>query len=151
MSLKHLYDLILHVLKVLNSLYWRKGMWVVFDGLFSHFDGCQYVKHANFRWAYIGTAAAALYTWQWLIWWLFIWSIVVLVLCSFLKAKVHRQIACYGKENFGPFLPHLIMIINFQIIFYEPKTGQMSQKLFPGTMIKTAIHGTKSAELDSEN
>ena len=144
----------------LYCMYWK--LWTVSIGgrvcelcltaLFSLFDGRQYVKHANFRWADIGTAAAALYTWQWLIWWLFIWSIVVLVLCSFLKAKVHRQIACYGKENFGPFLlPHLIMIINFQIIFYEPKTGQMSQKLFPGTMIKTAIHGTKSAELDSEN
>lgn len=35
--------------------------------------------------------------------------------------------------------------------FYEPKTGQMSQKLCPGTMIKTAICGTKSAELESEN
>ena len=99
-SLKHLYDLILHYGKYWTaSIGWRvcQLCFHILTALFSYFDGHQYAKHANFSWADIGTSAAALYTW--LIWSLFILSIVVLVFCSFLNSKVHRQFACFFPQS----------------------------------------------------
>ena len=89
--------------------------------VFPHFDGPIFTfcwpsicEMYGFSWADIATAAAALYTWQWLVWWLFIWRIVDLVLFSFLKSKVRMQFACFFLlKNVHPLKYQIFLILTF--------------------------------------